>query len=127
LLASGATDPQSWNWQPIGVSKALWAVVIGCIGEGLGKEATLRVVRAAQQSFPVPAVSKDEGTTDEEAAEVEMELQHPSDAMHVDEPAHDTPEVRKLYYGVSWALKLHPGGGVYGDLEDPPGASYPTA
>lgn len=127
LLASGATDPQSWNWQPIGVSKALWAVVVGCIGEGLGKESTLRVVRAAQQSFPVPAVSKDEGTADEEAAEVEMELQHQPEAMHVDEPAHDTPEVRKLYYGVSWALKLHPGGGVCGDLEDSPGASYPTA
>ncbi|KAH9985115.1 hypothetical protein BJV77DRAFT_1034018 [Russula vinacea] len=104
LLASGATDPQSWNWQPIGVSKALWAVVVGCIGEGLGKESTLRVVRAAQQSFPVPAVSKDEGTADEEAAEVEMELQHQPEAMHVDEPAHDTPE--EGAYAGTW--KTHP-------------------
>jgi hypothetical protein len=102
----------------------LWAVVVGCIGEGLGKEATLRVVRAAQQSFPVPTVSKDDGTAEEEAEEMEL---HPPDSMHVDEPAHDTPEVRKLYYGVSWALKLPAGGDVCGDLEVPPGASYPTA
>jgi hypothetical protein len=124
FLGSGATDPQSWNWQPIGVSKALWAVAVGCIGEGLGKEATLRVVRAAQQSFPVPTASKDDEEAEEEAEE--MELQHSADAMHVDETAHDTPEVRKLYYGVSWALKLPAGGDVCGDLEGPPGASHPT-
>ena len=94
LLASGASDPQSWNWQPIGVSKSLWAVVVGCIGEGLGKEATLRVVRAAQQSSPGPAAQKDEAAT--EGSSEDMELQHPSDAMHVDEPAHDTPEVRDV-------------------------------
>jgi hypothetical protein len=94
LLASGATDPQSWNWQPIGVSKSLWAVVVGCINEGLGKEATLRVVRAAQQSFPVPAMPKEEGAAEESAED--MDLQHPSDAMHVDEPAHDNPEVRNV-------------------------------
>ena len=94
LLPSGGSDPQSWNWQPIGVSKSLWAVVVGCIGEGLGKEATLRVVRAAQQSSPVPAAQKDEAATEESSED--MEMQHPSDAMHVDEPAHDTPEVRNL-------------------------------
>jgi len=93
LLTSGASDPQSWNWQPIGVSKTLWAVVVGCINEGLGKEATLRIVRAAQQSFPVPAMPKDEGAADEDAED--MELQHPPEAMHVDEPSHDNPEVRK--------------------------------
>jgi len=96
LLTNGVTDPQSWNWQPIGVSKPLWAVVVGCIGEGLGKEATLRVVRAAQQSFPVPAMPKGEGAAEEDPED--MELQHPPDAMHVDEAAHDAPEVRKPYY-----------------------------
>jgi hypothetical protein len=94
LLTSGVSDPQSWNWQPIGVSKALWAIVLGCIGEGLGKEATLRIVRAAQQSsFPVSAMPKEDGATDEDAEG--MELQHPPDAMHVDEAAHENPEVCK--------------------------------
>jgi len=93
LLTSGASDPQSWNWQPIGVSKSLWAVVVGCIGEGLGKEAALRIVRAAQQSFPVPAMPKDDGAAEDDPED--MELQHPPDAMHVDEPAHDNTEVRK--------------------------------
>ncbi|KAF8274688.1 hypothetical protein EI94DRAFT_1516187, partial [Lactarius quietus] len=65
LLASGASDPQTWNWQPIGVSKSLWAVVVGCIGEGMGKEATLRVVRAAQQSSPVPASQKDDAAAED--------------------------------------------------------------
>ncbi|KAI0246963.1 hypothetical protein BJV78DRAFT_1249723 [Lactifluus subvellereus] len=102
LLASGATDPQSWNWQPIGVSKSLWAMVVGCINEGLGKEATLRVVRAAQQSFPVPAMPKDEGPPEESPED--MDLQHPPDAMHVDEPAHDTPEGAP--YADTW--KSHP-------------------
>ena len=96
LLASGASDPQTWNWQPIGVSKSLWAVVVGCIGEGMGKEATLRVVRAAQQSSPVPATQKDDAAAEESSDD--MELQHPSDAMHVDEPAHDTPEVCNAQY-----------------------------
>jgi hypothetical protein len=90
LLASGASDPQSWNWQPIGVSKSLWAVVVACIGEGMGKEATLRVVRAAQLSTPVSAAQKDEAAT--EGSSEDMELQH--DAMHVDDPA---PEVRDLH------------------------------
>jgi len=94
LLASGASDPQSWDWQPIGVSKSLWAAIVGCIGEGLGKEATLRVVRAAQQSSPVPATQKEEVAT--EGSSDDMELQHPPDAMHVDEPAHDAPEVRNM-------------------------------
>lgn len=95
LLASGSSDPQTWNWQPIGVSKSLWAVVIGCIGEGMGKEATLRIVRAAQQSFPVPTTQKDEAAAEESSDD--MEMTHPSDAMHVDESAHDTPEVRDVY------------------------------
>ncbi|KAH9997144.1 hypothetical protein BJV74DRAFT_877352 [Russula compacta] len=102
LLSNGATDPQSWNWQPIGVSKSLWAVAVGCIGEGLGKEATLRVVRAAQQSFPVPAMPKDEGAADEDGEDIE--LQHPPDAMHVDEPAHENPEGGA--YAETW--KSHP-------------------
>jgi hypothetical protein len=128
LLANGASDPQSWNWQPIGVSKSLWAVVIGCIGEGLGKEATLRIVRAAQQSFPVPTMSKDDGVAEDDAED--MELQHPPDAMHVDEPAHDNTEVRKAslwLYDPSSALTILTGGWIYGDLEESPSSSYCTA
>ena len=122
LLASGASDPQTWNWQPIGVSKSLWAVVVGCIGEGMGKEATLRIVRAAQQSSPVPATQNDDAAAEESSDD--MELQHPSDAMHVDEPAHDTPEVRNAHY--RWArgmLNFHAGSALCGELERSPSAS----
>ncbi|KAI0258360.1 hypothetical protein BC834DRAFT_911765 [Gloeopeniophorella convolvens] len=103
LLASSATDPQSWNWQTIGVSKALWAIVVGCINEGLGKDATLRLVRAAQESFPVPVIAKDEVVPEDGPGE--LDLQHPPDAMHVDEPAHDAaPE--GAAYTETW--KGHP-------------------
>ncbi|KAI0295911.1 hypothetical protein B0F90DRAFT_1820237 [Multifurca ochricompacta] len=100
FLAGGTADPQSWNWQPIGVSKSLWAAVVGCIGEGLSKEATLRIVRATQQSFPVPSIPKDDSATEESPEEMELQ----ADAMHVDEPAHGTPEGAP--YAETW--KGHP-------------------
>ncbi|KAI0059249.1 hypothetical protein BV25DRAFT_1829302 [Artomyces pyxidatus] len=87
LLPGAAEQTSSWNWQDVGVSKTLWAIVIGSLNAGLGKEATLAIVRSAQEGFPMaPVYKQEEEDEEEEKQEIEQELQHPDDAMHVNEP-----------------------------------------
>ncbi|KDQ59254.1 hypothetical protein JAAARDRAFT_33977 [Jaapia argillacea MUCL 33604] len=51
-LLQGAGDagcgPAVWNWKAMGVSKALWNMVRGCLMAGLKKDAILSVVRVIQ-------------------------------------------------------------------------------
>ncbi|KAF9026002.1 hypothetical protein BDZ89DRAFT_1102165 [Hymenopellis radicata] len=50
-LGSG---PDVWNWQPIGVSKALWNMVQGSLRSGVRKEVILQIVVSIQHGIPEP-------------------------------------------------------------------------
>jgi hypothetical protein len=52
--------PDVWNWKAMGVSRALWDMVRACLRVGLGKQATLHVVRSVQSSGEVGEQEEEE-------------------------------------------------------------------
>ncbi|KAF7332125.1 DALR-2 domain-containing protein [Mycena kentingensis (nom. inval.)] len=47
-------NPDVWNWQARGVSRALWNLVLGGLQANLSKEVIIRLIRAVEHGVPTP-------------------------------------------------------------------------
>ncbi|PBK67705.1 hypothetical protein ARMSODRAFT_958712 [Armillaria solidipes] len=77
-LGSG---PEVWNWQAIGVSKALWNMVQGSLRSGVRKEVILQIISSIQHGVAEPTTLVAEEEEEEEPQEqnqmIEDTVQHP--------------------------------------------------
>ncbi|KAJ7152776.1 hypothetical protein C8R46DRAFT_1228337 [Mycena filopes] len=88
LDGDAGVGPDTWNWQPRGVSRALWNLVQAALRAGLPPDVILRLVRDVQHGVPEAVVIKEEETPapaahvgeqeEEESAEDAAEGQAPT-------------------------------------------------
>ncbi|KAF5367016.1 hypothetical protein D9758_003864 [Tetrapyrgos nigripes] len=104
------TGPNVWNWQPRGVSKVLWNMVLGSLRAGLKKDVILQLLHDIHNGVPE---EPEEKPSEQDELEVEDYLHqsfamnqagdafiHPNEPVHV--PQQSVPAVITDAYGDAW-------------------------
>ncbi|TFY64663.1 hypothetical protein EVG20_g5868 [Dentipellis fragilis] len=128
MLPEVADGGTGWNWQALGVSRALWALITSALAAGLEKDAVLQIVRSTQDAAPVQSMAiqkvedeeRMEAVSDEQS-QADQAQDQGQDQQQEGEAARDTAAAAA--YNDAW--KAHSATGDAPSQPAPPSASAP--
>ncbi|KAM6489154.1 hypothetical protein JOM56_015324 [Amanita muscaria] len=90
--SDAGSAPNVWNWNAMGVSTALWNLVVGALGIGMRKEAIVHLVRSMQHGPPeIKYELKEEETSVSDPVRADDEDEKEDDTPDPDTPGNSSP------------------------------------